>query len=125
MAVPDNPSQREPAARKTTVEPHRQSLASQSYRQSLASQNYGRRFAGVEEMSLLAEQAARTVADPTAALADAIKAVIASDADPYVLLGVLAEGTVQTLANRVPDARRALALQGFLQIIGSRTQIQR
>jgi hypothetical protein len=86
---------------------------------------HDRRFATVTEISLLADQAAATVADPAAILTEVIRAVVASEADPYVLLGVLAEGTVWTLAERFPDERRAVALQGFLQIIGSRIQCSR
>ena len=112
MAVPHHQSGREAADRTSGVVPKRDRLE--------APRSHDRRFSSIEEIALLAEQAAGTVADPTATLADAIQAAIASDADPYVLLGVLAEGTVQTLATNIPDARRWVALQGFLQIIGSR-----
>jgi len=90
-----------------------------------AARRHDRRFSTVDQIALTAEQAATTVTDPTAVLAEVIKAAIASEADPYVLLGVLAEGTVQTLTMRVPDERRWFALQGFLQIIGNRTLARR
>jgi hypothetical protein len=86
---------------------------------------HDRRFGAVEQIALMAEQAATTVTDPTAVLAAAIKTAIASEADPYVLLGVLAEGTVQTMALRLPNERRLFALQGFLQIIGNRSLARR
>jgi hypothetical protein len=84
-----------------------------------------RRFATVGELSLLADQAAATVADPASVLSEVIKAVVDSEADPYIVLGVLAEGAAWTLAERFPDERQAVALQGFLQIIGNRVQAKR
>ena len=84
-----------------------------------------RHLATVSELSLLAEQAAATVADPSAVLSEVIRAVVGSEADPYILLGVLAEGAAWTLSERFPDERRASALQGFLQILGNRTQATR
>ena len=52
-----------------------------------------------------------------AMLVDLLNTTIASDTDPYLLLGALTEGAVRTLACRVPPERRsdiALALVSIM-----------
>jgi hypothetical protein len=60
--------------------------------------------------------------DPLDALAHVIKAVIASDADPYHLIGVLAEGTVETITRRIPGEQRRETTMALLQLILDRLQ---
>jgi hypothetical protein len=53
-----------------------------------------------------AEQAAAASPDPTSLLAHVIRLVVKTDADPYLILGVLVEGVAHSLATRIPDERR-------------------
>jgi hypothetical protein len=54
-----------------------------------------------------AEQAAAATPDPTNLLAHVIRLTVDTDADPYLILGVLVEGVAHTLAMRIPDERRS------------------
>ena len=49
-----------------------------------------------------AEAAAADRTDPLAVLTLLLKMLIRSDADPYLLAGVLAEGLASTIAQRIP-----------------------
>lgn len=52
-----------------------------------------------------AEQAAAATPDPTSVLAHVIRLTAKTDADPYLILGVLVEGVAHTLETRIPDER--------------------
>lgn len=54
------------------------------------------------------------------ALVDQIKWVSRSDADPYILMGVLAEGAIQVLARRIPVECRQDAAEAMTQLIAGR-----
>jgi len=62
-------------------------------------------------LALLARRAATEQPDLIAALAAAVKGAVASDVDPYLLMGTLIEGVAHTLASiqpkRQPDTTRA------------------
>jgi hypothetical protein len=58
--------------------------------------------------------------DPVAALVDQIKWMIRSDADPHVLMGVLAEGAIQVLVQRIPVECRQDAAEAVTQFIAGR-----
>jgi hypothetical protein len=64
-------------------------------------------------------------ADPVDALAGVIDLVIDSDADPYHLIGVLAEGAVQTLAHRISSERRRDTAMALVQLMLDRLQFGR
>jgi hypothetical protein len=64
-------------------------------------------------------------ADPVDALAGVIDLVIDSDADPYHLIGVLAEGALQTLTYRIPDERRRNTAMALMQLMRDRLQFAR
>lgn len=53
-----------------------------------------------------AEQAAAATPEPTSLLAHVIRLTVKTDADPYLILGVLVEGGAHTLTTRIPDERR-------------------
>ncbi len=74
----------------------------------------------VRKLSGQAEQAASQVADPLAELSVAIKAALQSEADPYVMLGVLLEGMTQTLVTRVPPGRHHGTLSAALVLLRQR-----
>jgi hypothetical protein len=59
----------------------------------------------VRKLRALAEQAAANKPDPIRALADAIRMLAESEADPYLVMGVLIEGAVHTLRTTTPHER--------------------
>ena len=82
-----------------------------------------RRRPTASAVSRLSEQAARAAAevpDPLAELSGAIKSALASEADPYVMLGVLLEGATQTLLQRIPRERQLGTLTAALVMFSER-----
>jgi len=72
----------------------------------------------LDKLIHLAEQAAANEADPVKALAAIIRIIAEGDADPYLVMGVLVEGAVHTLATRIPAVRlddTAAALSQLLE----------
>lgn len=70
----------------------------------------------VASLVLLAKQAAAEQPDLVTLLAETVKAAVASDADPYLLMGALIEGITYTLAS-IPQDRQsdtARAVVGLL-----------
>jgi len=63
----------------------------------------------VASLILLAEQAASEQPDLISVLAEKVKAAVASDADPYLLMGTLIEGITHTLASIPPERRHDTA----------------
>jgi hypothetical protein len=74
----------------------------------------------VRKLSSQADRAAAQVPDPLAALSAAIKTALQSDADPYVMLGVLLEGITQTLITRIPPERHHGTLTAALVLLRRR-----
>jgi hypothetical protein len=74
----------------------------------------------VRKLSSQAEQAAAQVPDPLTILSSAVKAALASEADPYVMLGVLLEGMTQTLVTRIPTERHGSTLTAALVLLRQR-----
>jgi len=74
----------------------------------------------VRRLSSQAEEAAAQVSDPLAELSLAIKAALQTDADPYVMLGVLLEGMTQTLITRIPPGRHHGTLSAALVLLRQR-----
>jgi hypothetical protein len=60
----------------------------------------------VDTLTAQARQAAEATPCPLNELIGSIKTTLASEADPYLLVGVLLEGIVQVLAKRVPTERK-------------------
>jgi hypothetical protein len=60
----------------------------------------------INALSDQARQAAEQTPDLLAELSVLIKTTMHSDADPYLLMGVLLEGIVQTLTLRIPPERQ-------------------
>jgi hypothetical protein len=58
--------------------------------------------------------------DPMKALVNHIKTMIESDADPGVLMGVLAEAAIQTFALRIPAERRQETADAMMQLMAVR-----
>jgi hypothetical protein len=74
----------------------------------------------VRKLSSQAEHAAARAPDPLAELSAAIKAALQSEADPYVMLGVLLEGMTQTLITRIPTGRHRGTLSAALTLLQHR-----
>ena len=53
-------------------------------------------------------------------LAQLIPMALARDADPYILLGVLIEGVVHTLASSIPPEARAAVAKDVLRLLCER-----
>jgi len=68
----------------------------------------------VRKLSSQAAQAAAHAPDPLADLSVAIKTALRSEADPYVMLGVLVEGMTQTFMTRIPPERHESSLAAAL-----------
>jgi len=74
----------------------------------------------VAKLARLAEQAASNELDPVRVLAGNIKAVAEGTADPYLLSGVLVEGSVHTLETRIPRERQGDTAEALLQLMTDR-----
>jgi hypothetical protein len=74
----------------------------------------------VQKLSSQADQAAAQVKDPLVALSSAVKTALASEADPYVMLGVLLESMTQTLVTRIPPERHHGTLTAALVMLRQR-----
>jgi hypothetical protein len=82
----------------------------------------GRSRSALSELIQLAENAAACEPDPVRTLADAIRATVAGDADPYVLIGALVEGAVYTLSTRVPAVRQDDTAAALSQLLADRLE---
>jgi hypothetical protein len=72
------------------------------------------------EVNKLIELAAASKRDPVGALADIIRAVAEGDADPYLLMGVLLEGTLHAVGSRIPPERQAKAATAIMRLLTDR-----
>src|SRR5580704_2800008 len=66
-----------------------------------------RPFPVVDSLIRRAQRVAAGRPDPARILAETISMACPGDADPYAVLGVLIEGTVQTLVEHIPKERQA------------------
>jgi len=55
--------------------------------------------------------------DPTHILAEVIAMIGASEADPYLVLGVLVEGVAHTVDKHIPAARQAATTAEVVQLL--------
>ncbi len=65
-------------------------------------------------------KAKRCEPDPMQTLADVIRDTVAADADPYVLMGVLVEAAVYTLATQIPTIRQDAISAELSQLLTDR-----
>lgn len=65
-------------------------------------------------------QASAAAGDPLGDLARSIQRMLQSEIDPYLLAGVLIEGTVQAVVRRVPKRRRSAVSLALLQLLRNR-----
>ena len=76
----------------------------------------------IDKLIRLAERAAANGADPVQTLTDIIKVASQSDADPYLVIGVLLEGSVHTLESRIPSERQQDTAGALVRLIADRLQ---
>jgi hypothetical protein len=74
----------------------------------------------VAELAAQAECAAAEAPDALAELSAAIKNALRSEADAYMMLGVLLEGATQALLNHIPPERHPGTLSAALVLFGQR-----
>jgi hypothetical protein len=70
----------------------------------------------------LADQAAKCEPNPIECLATVIRNTVASNADPYLVIGALLEGTVQTICARIPRERLNNTAEACVRLLQDRLQ---
>ena len=78
------------------------------------------RFRTLERLIQQANQASSSKPGSVEMLARVIRLVTEDGADPYLVLGVLVEGAVHTLARHVPPERQAEATEQLGQLLVER-----
>ena len=76
----------------------------------------------VDKLTALAEQTAAGVPDPIGLLAEAIKTMANSEADPYLTMGLLLEGAVHVLRTSLPPERQADTASALQLLLHERLQ---
>jgi hypothetical protein len=71
----------------------------------------------VHKLVGMAEQAAASIVDPVKVLADTIRLMAASEADPYLTMGVLVEGAIYILRTSIPLERQTDAGTALVQML--------
>ncbi len=79
-----------------------------------------RRFHALERLIQQANQASSRKPDSVQMLAQVIRVITADGSDPYLVLGVLVEGAVHTVATHVPPARQAETAAELSQLLAER-----
>ena len=74
----------------------------------------------VAKLARLVDRAAANEPDPIRALADTVKAVAKGAADPYLVMGVLVEGSIHALETRIPTERQLDTAESLLQLVADR-----
>ena len=81
-----------------------------------------RPFPVVDNLIRRAQRAAAGRPDPARILAQTISMACPGGADPYAILGVLIEGTVQTLVEHIPKERQAETAAKLTQLLEERLE---
>jgi hypothetical protein len=79
-----------------------------------------RPFPAVDNLIRRAQRVAAARPDPARILAQTISMACPGGADPYAVLGVLVEGTVQTLVDHIPKERQAETAATLKQLLEER-----
>ena len=79
-----------------------------------------RPFSAVDNLIRRAQRAAAGRPDAARILAQTISMACPGGADPYAVLGVLIEGTVQTLVEQIPNERQAETAAMLKQLLEER-----
>lgn len=81
-----------------------------------------RRYPAIDALARRVKRLAAERPDPSHALAEIITMIGDSDADPYVIMGVLVEGAVQTVVRHIPTEQQEDAVAALLELLGERLQ---
>ena len=82
-----------------------------------------RPFPAVDNLIRRAQRVAAGRPDPAHILAQTIRMACPGGADPYAVLGLLIEGTVQTLVDHIPEERRAEIAAALKQLLKERLEV--
>ena len=74
----------------------------------------------LSKLVALANHAADRERDPVRSLVNTIRTTAAGNADPYLVMGTLVEGTVHTLCARIPNERLKETAQAVMQLLKDR-----
>ncbi len=74
----------------------------------------------LSKLVALGNHAADREPDPVRSLANTIRITAAGNADPYLVMGTLVEGTVHTLCARIPNERRNDTAEAVVQLLKDR-----
>jgi hypothetical protein len=77
-------------------------------------------YSAVDDLIRLAEKAASAKPDRVRLVAELIKLIGDGGADPYLLIGVLLEGAVYTLAKHIPTERQRETTEQLRRIVVER-----
>ena len=77
-------------------------------------------FPAIHDLIRRVEQAAASRPDPVQLVATVIRLIADRGADPYLLIGVLMEGAVNTLVKQVPAERRIDTARALTKILTDR-----
>jgi hypothetical protein len=77
----------------------------------------------VDNLIRRAQRVAAGQPDPAHILAQTIRMACPGGADPYAVLGLLIEGTVQTLVDHIPEERRAEIAAALRQLLKERLEV--
>ena len=83
-----------------------------------------RKFTAVTELIERVERSTQDGTDPIDRLVDDIKATMLSASEPYVLIGVLLEGIVQTVLRQLPEPERRDTAFGLIGLLCDRLNLQ-
>jgi hypothetical protein len=81
-----------------------------------------RPFPAVDALIRRVQRVAADRPDPRVILAEVIRMIGASEADPYEILGVLVEGAAHTLAKYIPPERQTDTAAELLRLLTDRLQ---
>jgi hypothetical protein len=70
----------------------------------------------------LVNRAAECEPNPARCLVTTIRATVASNADPYLVIGILLEGAVHTVCSRIPHMRRQDTANALLRLLKDRLE---
>lgn len=79
-----------------------------------------RHFPTLDRLIEQANQTAASKADPVSLLAEVIRVITDEGADPYLVIGVLMEGTVDTVATHIPAERRVQVTEEVRRLLVER-----
>ena len=77
-------------------------------------------FPAIDELIRQAERAAAVCPDQLRLVAELVKLIGDGGADPYLLIGVLLEGAVHTLAKHIPPERQGETMEQLGRLLVDR-----